>query len=379
MKVVYRSKEDSDEVKSEDAKLGHLHLVSFPRRELDDGIEYVRQQADITRKDDEPPVISTTGVGCTTFGKLLAGKINIKVQQQTEFDCFMKSFYYLVARLPRPDLLEPFDEDAVVEPVNFMKDQMAMLKKLQEQKATDAIGDVDIDSKLKALELSVGRPSPEALAAGDKPLSEAEDDVYPCIMAICGSGFGFMRVDKDGTFRVIDGSFQGGRSFLGLATLLTGRKTFTEIMELATKGNNRNVDQFTDQLFDSSGAVEGEQCIYTELEKCNPSLLFCFGRAIDKSLADFNPEDLARAMLVYTIVDLVQCLHNSCRVQGIKRVFFCGSFCNHPLSRRIITTEFVRRSLFHMTLGEPYTIKIDFLKPGSHLGALGCAINDFDK
>lgn len=68
-------------------------------------------------------------------------------------------------------------------------------------------------------------------------------------------------------------------------------------------------------------------------------------------LDEFRREDLARAWLNYLILDLAQLVYTTCRWHGIKRVFFCGGFCSHPLVRHVITTEMARRNLFwsHMS------------------------------
>jgi hypothetical protein len=57
--------------------LGRLHLVTFGRKELKEGLEYVRQRAYLLR-DEEKLSLYTTGVGCTNFGKTICDSLNIK-------------------------------------------------------------------------------------------------------------------------------------------------------------------------------------------------------------------------------------------------------------------------------------------------------------
>ena len=54
--------------------------MSFSRRELSTALEYVRQHAVITPGNDEAdrPTIYTTGVGCTQYGKLIAGTFSVQ-------------------------------------------------------------------------------------------------------------------------------------------------------------------------------------------------------------------------------------------------------------------------------------------------------------
>ena len=111
----------------------------------------------------------------------------------TEFDCFVKSFTYLAARLPRSEFLEPFMEEATVEPVENVKKQMEMMSKVQD--TSEGLTGLDFNALMLGIQQAIGKPSEEALQAGDVPLSEAEPDMYPCLLAMCGSGYGFMKVN----------------------------------------------------------------------------------------------------------------------------------------------------------------------------------------
>jgi len=115
------------------------------------------------------------------------------LQQLTEFDCFVKSFTYLAARLPRSEFLEPFLDDAIVEPVESIKKRVVLLRKMKELNLSETL-DIDENAFMQGMQLATGKPSEAVLQAGDVPLSEAEPDMYPCLLALCGSGFGFFKV-----------------------------------------------------------------------------------------------------------------------------------------------------------------------------------------
>lgn len=120
-----------------------------------------------------------------------------RLQQLTEFECFVKSFTYLAAHLPRTEFLEPFLDEAIVEPVENMKKKMGMFTKLNDlMSQPDATGEkFDVTALMAGLQLATSKPSDSALQAGDVPLSQAEPDMYPCLLALCGSGYGFMKVN----------------------------------------------------------------------------------------------------------------------------------------------------------------------------------------
>jgi len=65
----------------------------------------------------------------------------------------------------------------------------------------------------------------------------------------------------------------------------------------------------------------------------------------------FKREDLARALLNYVVLDVIQLVQLVSSLHGIKRVFFCGGVSSSPLVRRLITTEYVRRNLYMLSFG----------------------------
>jgi type II pantothenate kinase len=379
MKIVYRSHEDAEDVaKSEDIKYGHLRLVSFPKTQLDEAVEYLRERASITRNStDELVTVHVTGTGVGQLGKTFSERLNIKLQQENEFGCFIKSFVYLVHRLPRTELLRPFIEEATTDPLDFMKCYLPIME--QCQTTATFLRNVEQFS-------SVGRgPSAAARTAGDVPLSEAEPDIFPCMLAMCGSGFMFFKIESDGSQFVADGLMHGGKSFLGLGRLLTRCKTYDELLELALKGDRRGVDIFSDELFqhfsttDKNSNVDDSN-MYAGLANTKPSLMFSFGKPADRQeLDEFKREDVAQAFLHYSVTELVTVLQLSCQKYKVKRVFFCGGYCEHPFVRQLISTDFIRVNHFEMTKPSPSIIDFDFLKPGAYLGALGCALNDVAK
>jgi hypothetical protein len=115
-----------------------------------------------------------------------------RLENVTEFDCFVKSFVYLAARLPRTDFLEPFLEEATKEPVENVKSQMATLQEMKKDNLSQVVN-FDVSAMMEGLQMSVGRPTVSTLES-PLPLSEAEPDIFPCMLAVCGSGFGFFQV-----------------------------------------------------------------------------------------------------------------------------------------------------------------------------------------
>jgi len=112
----------------------------------------------------------------------------------TEYDCFVKSFAYLAARLPRTEFLEPFLDEAIAEPVKRASLKVAILKRAKDLQLTQAIGaDFDENAVMAGIQQAVRKPSGTDQER-NVPLSEGEPDMYPCLLAMCGSVFVFFKV-----------------------------------------------------------------------------------------------------------------------------------------------------------------------------------------
>ena len=72
---------------------------------------------------------------------------------------------------------------------------MALFQKARDENLTSALEGFDAATVMAGMQLALGKPSEAALQAGDVPLSEAEPDMYPCLLALCGSGYGFFKVN----------------------------------------------------------------------------------------------------------------------------------------------------------------------------------------
>jgi type II pantothenate kinase len=224
-----------------------------------------------------------------------------------------------------------------------------------------------------------------SLATGGNriPLVEAEPDVFPCLTVACGSAAMYTLVDKDGKYAVVDGLSNGGSAFLGLGNIAVGAKTFTELIELASKGDHRNVDFFNSFRAMATGESlsKQENDLYKKVESTSSSYpLYCFGRAVGVNRDELKREDVARAVLNYVVRDIVKSVQFLCQIHGVGRVFFYGGLCNHPFVRSAVTAEFIYRMLFHRAVDEiDRYVEFDFIRPGAYLGALGCAVDDVEK
>ena len=111
-----------------------------------------------------------------------------RLQQLSEFQCVPKAFVYLAAHLSRDEILEPAMDEALQEIIHNVKSLMAMMA--ASPHGAPFLGrDVDMGG----IEAACGRTSSKDAAVGAS-LSEAEPDVFPCLVIILGSAFAFLKV-----------------------------------------------------------------------------------------------------------------------------------------------------------------------------------------
>ena len=109
----------------------------------------------------------------------------------TEYDCFAKAFFYLSSRLTRSEFMEPFIDEATVEPIRCMVEGLSFMSKMSEDNMSQALK-LDVEAFKQGMEAAKGAPSAEAVRSM-AAMAESED-MYPCLLVMCGSGFGMTKV-----------------------------------------------------------------------------------------------------------------------------------------------------------------------------------------
>jgi len=366
IKIIYRGSDDSMDLKNKITSFAYLQLISFPQSKFEEALDYIASLQS-HNKVAQQEYIYATGIGCSANAKRISDKLNVGLKNIFEIECVAKSFMYLSAHLPRQDLLEPYDVAAGMQRLQNLEFTITILKHMVVQR--DGESEVDFES-LRDPESSLGR------MINDSPLpaSISETNYYPCLLVCCGSGLVFTKINADGTYKLLEVVTMGGKTFSGLGSMLTGCETFPELVELASLGNQRHVDTFTDSLFPKETLSNGENTMYSALrEQSYPLLIQCFGKCVGAQSGNFKKEDIAMSLLNHTVLEIVHMTCLTAALAGTKRVFFCGSFVSSRFVRSIITREMVLRNLWSVSLERP-SLKFDFVRPGAYLGAIGVAI-----
>lgn len=78
---------------------------------------------------------------------------------------------------------------------------------------------------------------------------EASENVYPYLLVNIGSGVSFLKVSGPREYQRVGGTSLGGGTLWGLLSLLTGARTFDEMLELASQGDNSRVDMLVGDIY----------------------------------------------------------------------------------------------------------------------------------
>jgi type II pantothenate kinase len=76
----------------------------------------------------------------------------------------------------------------------------------------------------------------------------ARADIYPYLLVNIGSGVSMIKVSGPRNYERIGGTSLGGGTLWGLLSLLTGARTFDEMLAMAERGDNSAVDMLVGHI-----------------------------------------------------------------------------------------------------------------------------------
>ena len=94
---------------------------------------------------------------------------------------------------------------------------------------------------------SADSPSPAYVPT--RPASQ----IYPYLLVNIGSGVSMIKVEGPRKYSRIGGTSLGGGTLWGLLSLITGARTFDEMLTLADKGDNGQVDMLVGDIYGAEG------------------------------------------------------------------------------------------------------------------------------
>ncbi|TVY81414.1 Pantothenate kinase [Lachnellula suecica] len=93
--------------------------------------------------------------------------------------------------------------------------------------------------------------SPKFLGNETDPMKFAEprSDIYPYLLVNIGSGVSMIKVSGPREYQRVGGTSLGGGTLWGLLSLLTGSRTFDDMLGMAERGDNAKVDMLVGDIY----------------------------------------------------------------------------------------------------------------------------------
>lgn len=344
-KLVYFSREPGD-----DALGGRLNFFKFETERIDACIEFMRKlQADQKQhgtKSEELCVLATGG-GAFKYYDKITQVLGVEVRREDEMECLIEGLDFFINEIPNE--VFTFSEE---EPMTFMPHP----------------------------------PSPP--------------NIYPYLLVNIGSGVSMIKVSGPRQFERIGGTSLGGGTLWGLLSLLTGARSFEDMLRLAQNGDNSTVDLLVGDIYGQA---------YNKIGLKSTHIASSFGkvykrkRAAERDAEDgchadlqprgdddhnkneaeppthdapdpdpdpdpnpssFRPEDISRSLLYAVSNNIGQIAYLHAEKHSLPRIYFGGSFIGGH-SQTMNTLSYAIR------FWSKGTKQAYFLRHEGYLGAVG--------
>ncbi|KAJ9573501.1 hypothetical protein L9F63_009065, partial [Diploptera punctata] len=291
---------EEDNLVYEVSEGARLHFIKFETKYIESCLDFVRVNLVNTREKMLGKVIKATGGGAYKYTELLQQKLGLSVDKEDEMSCLIKGCNFLLKNI---------------------SDEAFMFQRH-------------------------GNP--------EYKFQNADPNIFPYLLVNIGSGVSIMKCDS---YERIGGTATGGGTFWGLGSLLTKAKGFDELLELAEKGDHRNVDMLVRDIYGGD---------YKTLGLPGDLIASSFGKAMHnhKDHTQFSEADLARSLLFTISNDVGQVASLYAMMHKLNKVYFGGYFLrNHPLSMHTVSF-----SINYWSKGQVQAL---FLRHEGYLGAIG--------
>lgn len=202
--------------------------------------------------------------------------------------------------------------------------------------------------------------------------------IYPYLLVNIGSGVSMLKVTGPRTYERVGGTSLGGGTLWGLLSLLTGARTFDDMLEQAGQGDNTNVDMLV-------GDIYGQD--YGKIGLKSTTIASSFGRVFklkkdaEESAAReagepltpgeqvprgsaFNDSDISRSLLYAVSNNIGQIAFLQSQIHNLSDIYFGGSFIRGH--RQTMNTLSYAIKFWSKGAKQAY-----FLRHEGYLGAVG--------
>ena len=205
------------------------------------------------------------------------------------------------------------------------------------------------------------------------------EPIYPYLLVNIGSGVSFLKVSGPRTYERVGGTSLGGGTLWGLLSLLTGARTFDDMLDMADRGDNSKVDMLVGDIY---GTDYGKIGLKSTTIASSFGKVFRMKREAETAAEDngnapptavdgapagdepFNSADISRSLLYAISNNIGQLAHLHSQTHNLSHIYFGGSFIRGH-RQTINTLSYAIRFWSHGSK-QAY-----FLRHEGYLGAVG--------
>ncbi|BGO98632.1 Pantothenate kinase CAB1 [Rhodotorula toruloides] len=341
---------------------GRLNFVKFETSDLSSLITYLETLISSSAQANRVPVevmkrnvkIMATGGGAHKFYRQLRDALGIEVRREEEMECLVLGLSF-VMEIPNEVF---WYSDELIQAVSHPQQRALSQVNIPSTPSSSAVPlpippNLDIPlpttpsvlaSSTSASSLSI--PSTPPLSADDLPRPSPNPPQYslkfdshpspaqfPCLLVNIGSGVSIVKIDDYGKFERISGTSLGGGTLWGLLSLLTGARSFDDMLALADKGDNSSVDMLV-------GDIYGQD--YQKIGLKSSTIASSFGKVFrrgegggvrgededeeEERRKSFRPEDISRSLLYAISNNIGQIAYMNAEKHNLDRIYFGGGF-----------------------------------------------------
>lgn len=176
-----------------------------------------------------------------------------------------------------------------------------------------------------------------------------------------GSGVSILKVQGPGKYERISGSSLGGGTYWGLCRLLTGCKSFDEVLDLAEMGDANVVDMTVGDIYGRG---------YDKFHLSPSVIASSFGKLATRQDPGegIKEEDMARALLMMITGNIGQVAYLNAVIHRATHIYFVGNFLRHNK----ISCRRLAYAIDYWSAGKMEAL---FLEHEGYFGALGAFLN----
>lgn len=164
------------------------------------------------------------------------------------------------------------------------------------------------------------------------------ETIYPYLLVNIGSGVSFLKVTGQRSYERVGGTSLGGGTLWGLLSLLTGARSFDDMLDQAGDGDNTKVDMMVGDIYGAdydkiglkSTAIASSfgkvfrmklQAESTAEDSENPT----DGKSVPPGVP-FSASDISRSLLYAVSNNIGQLAYLQSQLHNLSDIYFGGSF-----------------------------------------------------